>query len=130
MQHILQPVVTGVFMNKIIQIFTVIFLSIGLNACANISPNKSNSNSVTQWDFDHQVQFIQTQLTERHFQLEIIPNHQVSFERLAGFLIRKSYRLCGGYHYKLEMIKGIENFDDKRAMPNYIFPSLTAKVEC
>ncbi|MGL1958667.1 MAG: hypothetical protein OCD00_15275 [Colwellia sp.] len=28
------------------------------------------------------------------------------------------------------MFDGIEDFDDKRAMPNYIFPSLKAKVEC
>jgi hypothetical protein len=54
----------------------------------------------------------------------------VPFERLASFLIRKSYSLCGNYHYKLEMIKGIEEFNDKEAMPHYIFPSLTAKVEC
>ena len=83
-----------------------------------------------QWDFDHRVQFIQTQLANDNFQLEIIPNNKVGFGQLAKFLLRKSYSLCGHYHYKLEMIQGIENFDDKRAMPNYIFPSLMAKVEC
>lgn len=60
----------------------------------------------------------------------MISNNKVNFERLATFLLRKSYSLCGGYHYKIEVIQGIEDFDDKRTMPNYIFPSLIAKIEC
>ena len=71
-----------------------------------------------------------TKLAVNHFQLEIIPSSKVNFERLATFLLRKSYTLCGGYHYKIEMLQGIEGFDDKRAMPNYIFPSLIANVNC
>jgi len=76
------------------------------------------------------VQFIQTKLAKNSYQLEIIPSSKVNFERLATFLLRKSYRICQHYHYKLEIVQGIEGFDDRFAMPNYIFPSLIAKVEC
>ena len=101
-----------------------------LGACTNVSTKEANNNGAAQWDFDHQLQFRQTTLENNSYQLEIIPNNRVSFERSATFLLRKSYRLCGSYHYKLEILRGIEGFDDKRAMPNYIFPSLIAKVEC
>jgi len=107
-----------------------LILSLALTGCANLDSQKANNNGAAQWDFDHHVQFRQTQSANKHFQLEVIPNNKVSFERLATFLIRKSYSLCGSYHYKLEMIQGIESFDDKRAMPNYIFPSLIAKIDC
>lgn len=107
-----------------------LLLGLMLTSCANHYSQKARNSDAAQWDFDHDVQFIQTQLSHRLFQLEVIPNNKVSFERLSVFLIRKSYHLCKSYHYKLEMIQGIEGFDDKRAMPNYIFPSLIAKVEC
>jgi len=107
-----------------------LILSLALTGCANFDTVKANNNGAAQWDFDHDVQFRQTKLTTNHYQLEIIPNNKVGFERLATFLLRKSYSLCSDYHYKIEMIQGIEGFDDKRAMPNYIFPSLIAEVEC
>ena len=117
-------------MIKIAHVITVMCFCIALTACSNFSSKNSFNNGSTQWDFDHRIQFRQTNLTTNHYQLEIIPNNKVNFERLTALLIRKSYLLCGSYHYKIEMIQGIEGFDDKRAMPNYIFPSLMANVEC
>lgn len=105
-------------------------LYLTITSCANVGTKKIDNNSASQWDFDHNIQFIQSKLADKYYQLEIIPNAKVNFSRLATFMLRKSYSLCGGYHYKLEMMQGIEGFDDKRAMPNYIFPSLKAKVEC
>ena len=99
-----------------------------LFACSGLTDNKIQNTA--QWDFDHQVQFIQTKLKKSSYQLEVIPNNSVGFEQSAMFLLRKSYQLCGNYHYKVEMIQGIEDFDDKRVMPNYIAPSLIAKVVC
>ncbi len=116
-------------MLKIITFFLVTLIYFNITACTSIDAPQTN-NSITQWDFDHQVQFIQTNLTKNSYLLEIIPNNKINFERLATFLLRKSYSLCGSYHYKLEMAQGIEGFDSKRAMPSYIFPSLIAKVEC
>lgn len=117
-------------MLKIAHVITVIFYCIVLSACSVFEDNKSFSNGSTHWDFDHGLQFRQKKLSSNHYQLEVIPNHKVNFEHLATFLLRQSYRLCGGYRYKMEIIQGIEGFDDKRAMPNYIFPSLIAKIEC
>tara|TARA_R110002167_G_scaffold8869_2_gene40720 strand:- start:19479 stop:19826 length:348 start_codon:yes stop_codon:yes gene_type:complete len=115
-------------MKKTTSIILFFIVLNSLIACSGLTDNKTQSTP--QWDFDHQVQFIQTQLNKNNFQLEIIPNNKVKFTQLATFLLRKSYSLCGGYHYKIEMIQGIENYDDKRAMPNYIASSLIAKIAC
>ena len=117
-------------MKKTIWNIVLSFIYMSISACSNLGINEANTDGIAQWDFDHHVQFIQTKLSENNYQLEIIPNSKVNFSRLATFLLRKSYSLCGGYHYQLDMIQGIEGFDDKRAMPNYIFPSLIAKIEC
>lgn len=109
---------------------TIFCFCITLSACSIVDSQNLLNRSAAQWDFDHNVQFRQKKLDVNYYQLEIIPSSKVNFERLATFLLRKSYSLCGSYHYKMEMIQGIENFDDKRAMPNYIFPSLIAKIKC
>jgi len=83
-----------------------------------------------QWDFDHHVQFKKIQYDENSYQLEVIPNAKVSFERLSAFLLRRGYQICGAYGYKLELITGVESFDYPRATPNLIMPNLTAKLEC
>jgi hypothetical protein len=117
-------------MYKILHVISGLFLAIILSGCAHLGQSTNSSNGKAQWDFDHQVQYRQTQLADNYYQLEVIPNNNVSFDRLASFLIRKSYSLCGSYKYKLEMIKGIEGYNDKLARPHYIFSSLTANVEC
>lgn len=117
-------------MKKLIKELSLFIFFITISGCAYKSSSNSVGDEIVEWDFDHHVQFIQTKLSNQKYQLEIIPNHKVPFERLTSFLIRKSYSLCGSYHYKLEMIKGIEEFNDKFIMKNYIFPSLTAKIEC
>lgn len=115
-------------MKKITSIMIMTTLCSSLFSCSALQDNKKEN--VTKWDFDHNVQFIQSNLKKNTFQLEILPNNRVNFEPLATFLLRKSYSLCGSYHYTMEMIQGIEGFDDKRAKPNYIQPSLIAKIEC
>lgn len=117
-------------MLKVTKLMTILFFCMALSACANLDVEKKHGNIKAQWDFDHSVQFTQTTLEKNYYQLEIIPNNKVNFERLVTFLLRKSYNLCHHYHYKLEIVQGIERFDDKLAMPNYSFPSLIAKVEC
>lgn len=117
-------------MLKVIHTMASLYFCITLSACSTIGTEKLFEYSNAQWDFDHGLQFRQVKITTNHYQLEIIRNNKVKFERLAIFLLRKSYSLCGGYHYKMEIVQGIEGFDDKRAMPNYIFPSLIAKIKC
>lgn len=104
--------------------------SLSITARASPTAKQTNNIGAAQWDFDHQVQFRQTEMANNSYQLEIIPNNKVTFTRISAFLLRKSYQLCRQYPYQLEILQGIEGFDDKRAMPNYIFPSLVAKVEC
>lgn len=121
---------TGVLMTKDIRNLMFFMVCTSVTGCADLITNQAASANGLQWDFDHQVQFMQTELEPHIYRLEVIRNTRVKFERLSSFLLRKSYRLCQGYHYQLEIIQGIEGFDDKRAMPNYIFPSLVAKVKC
>ena len=117
-------------MNKTAQILILFITSFRITACASPTTKQANSTGAAQWDFDHQIQFRQTELAKNSFQLEIIPNNKVNFARMSAFLLRKSYQLCRQYPYQLAVLQGIEGFDDKRAMPNYIFPSLVARVEC
>lgn len=117
-------------MKKTPQILMLFLTTFSITACASQTAKQADRIGAAQWDFDHQIQFRQTELSTNNFQLEIIPNHKVNFARMSAFLLRKSYQLCRQYPYQLAILQGIEGFDDKRAMPNYIFPSLVAKVEC
>jgi len=101
-----------------------------LSACANDPSANPQRAMGSQWDFDHQLQYKQTKLSDSSYQLEVIPNSKVSFERLSAFLLRRGYQICGTYGYKLALITGVERFDYPRASPNLIMPNLTAKLEC
>jgi uncharacterized protein involved in propanediol utilization len=100
------------------------------SGCASQSADIPLGQAQSAWDFDHKVQYKKTKLDENTYQLEVIPNDKVNFERLSVFLLRRSYLICGGYGYKLELIKGVESFDHFKASPNMIMPNLTAKIEC
>ena len=100
-----------------------------LGACAGPS-TAVQGQAKSEWDFDHHLQFKKTQFDENHYQIEVIPNTKVSFERLSAFLLRRGYLICGSYGYKLELITGVESFDYPLASPNFIMPNLTAKLEC
>jgi hypothetical protein len=117
-------------MLKITYVVTALFFFITLPACSVNDTQKTLNNGTAQWDFDHNIQFRRTQLAAHLYQLELIPNNRVNFDKLAAFLLRESHIICGSYHYKIEVIQGVEGFDDKRVMPNYIAPSLIAKLEC
>mgnify|MGYP000029432675 FL=1 len=117
-------------MKKNLTVVMCFILPLSITACAGSSTKQPNSNGTIQWDFDHQLQFRQTQLAANRYQLEIIPKNRGNFAAMSTFLLRKSYQLCRHHTYQLEILQGIEGFDDRRAMPNYIFPSLVANVEC
>jgi len=108
-----------------------IFILVGcfISACAGPTVLE-NGQTKSEWDFDHHLQFKKTKFDDNNYQLEVIPNSKVSFERLSAFLLRRGYLICGTYGYKLEMITGVESFDYPRASPNLIMPNLTAKLEC
>ena len=100
-----------------------------LGACAGPS-TAVLGQAKSEWDFDHQLQFKKTKFDDNNYQLEVIANNNVSFDRLSAFLLRRGYLICGQYGYKLELVKGVESFDYPRASPNLIMPNLTAKLEC
>jgi hypothetical protein len=108
------------------RILVFILAALFLTACT--SSNKVNNNS--QWDFDHNLQYKETQLAEDKYLLEIIPKNDTYFSQLATFLVRRSYQLCGQYGYTLEVLKGVEGFNDRAGLPNLIQSSLSANVEC
>jgi len=107
-----------------------ILLCLILSACT-IDPNANSQGAIgSQWDFDHELQYKKTQLSDSSYQLEVIANQKVSFERISAFLLRRGYLICGQYGYKLELITGVESFDFHRASPNLIMPNLKAILEC
>ncbi len=102
-------------------------LALGLTACASNSPTP---NGASQWDFDHQVQFKQTDLKDGKYYLQVITKQNTEFSKLATFLMRQSLRICKSYGFKIEVLEGVERFDDKLSFPNMIMPSLSANIEC
>jgi hypothetical protein len=104
-----------------------LLLALLLTACAN---NINTPNGASQWDFDHQVQFKQTDLKNGKYHLQVITKQSTEFSKLATFLMRQSLRLCKSYGFKIEVLEGVERFDDKLSFPNMIMPSLSANIEC
>jgi hypothetical protein len=110
--------------------YTLFCVSVTLLTACKSTDSSQREQTESEWDFDHQVQFYKTQFDDYHFQLEVIANHKVRFDRLSAFLLRRSYLICAGYGYKLEILKGVESFDHRKASPNLITSNLTAKLEC
>jgi hypothetical protein len=101
-----------------------------LAACETTPDATMLGEAKSSWDFDHKLQYKKTQFDDTHYQLEVITNNKVGFERMSGFLLRRSYLICGGYSYSLTFIKGVESFDFKRQSPNLIRSNLVAKLDC
>jgi hypothetical protein len=107
-----------------------LFLFIIIAIFSSSAQSTESSSGQLQWDFDHQVQFKQTDLKAGKYHLLVIAKQDVEFSKLATFLIRRSLRLCKGYSFKIEVLEGVERFDDKLSFPNMIMPSLSANIEC
>ncbi|MGB1262095.1 MAG: hypothetical protein ACPG52_04205 [Cognaticolwellia sp.] len=107
--------------------YLVLALVLALTACAN---NVVVQNGASQWDFDHQVQFKQTELQAGKYYLQVIAKPDVEFSQLSTFLMRKALRLCKSYGFSIEVLAGIEGVDDKLSFPNMITPSLSANITC
>jgi hypothetical protein len=101
-----------------------------LIVCLLIASCTSSRNESNHWDFDHNLKFDQKQLDDKVYQVVIHRKKDTQFPQLAAFLMRHALDLCQNYGYKLEIIEGVEGFNDKIVAKSYIQPSLKAKVEC
>ena len=108
------------------RVFYFALLCVSLSACSNIE----NENGSSQWDFDHNIQFEQTKLSENKYHLQVNPKSDTHFDKLATFMMRKSYEICGNYGFTIEVLKGIERVNDRLSFPNLIMPSLAANIQC
>ncbi|MDO6427210.1 hypothetical protein Q4489_09310 [Thalassotalea sp. 1_MG-2023] len=103
--------------------YFIISLLITLSGCASTQSN-------SQFDFDHGVHFEQSTLDDGRVNIVVRAQEKIPFNRLATFLVRKSLDVCKSYGFKIEILRGVEEYDDRLAHPNYILPSLAANVEC
>ncbi|TPH17286.1 hypothetical protein [Litorilituus lipolyticus] len=113
----------------------VVLTGLMLSACQHTPAQQGNKplhevSKESLWDFDHEVRYYQTPLSKSSYQLEVVANGRVRFERLATFLMRISYQLCQGYGYQLKVLDGVESYDHYRASPNLIMGNLKARLEC
>lgn len=92
--------------------------------------NTTENRGFYEYDFDHGVHFELTALEGGRYHVLVEAKDDIRFNRLATFLLRKSYSLCQSYGFKIEVLDGVEEFDDSVAKPNLITPSLSANVEC
>lgn len=115
-----------------VKVLLLLVIIAGGGACSTSSMQtvSGSKEQHVSWDFDHEVQYKQAVLSPTSYQLEVVPNNKVSFERLTSFLIRKSLRLCQHYGYQLKILDGVESYDHYRASPNLIMGNLTAKLDC
>ena len=102
------------------------FMVFLLTACANTARNSEQP----QWDFDHNVQFEQKALGDNSYYIKVVSTSKTRFSQLATFLMRKSLEICQSYGFKIEVLKGVEGFNDRRSFPNLIMDSLAANIEC
>jgi hypothetical protein len=106
-------------------IYSIILL-IALSSCATLVPK----NGQAQWDFDHNIQFKQQQLTDNKYHITVRATDKTNFATLATFLMRHSLNLCQNYGFKIEVLAGVESYNHKLESPNKLMSSLSANVEC
>ncbi|MFD2164948.1 hypothetical protein ACFSJY_01630 [Thalassotalea euphylliae] len=83
-----------------------------------------------QRDFDHQVQFAQEKTGEGIWRLEVSRQNDAKFATMVTFAARQGMKLCHRHGYDMKFVSGVEGFDDRRGMPNKIFPPLVVQITC
>ncbi|MDO7086447.1 hypothetical protein WNY51_16890 [Pseudocolwellia sp. AS88] len=111
---------------KAVLIILVFFIS----GCAQLFDNKPSVVDGTIWDFDHNIQFEQHKKSDNVYSLTIRSTSKTRFSTLATFLVRQSFKLCKSYGYKIEVLDGVESYNDERYITSFIPASLQANIEC
>jgi len=107
----------------------LLMISIFIAGCAQTT----NENGVAEgksWDFDHQVQFDQHQISDNTFFVRVRSTSRTQFGTLATFLFRQAFTLCKSYGFKVEVLGGVESYNEEQYYKNLIPTSLEANVEC
>jgi len=111
---------------KTVLVLLVFFIS----GCAQIFDDKRSVVDGTIWDFDHSVQFEQHKNSDNSYSLTIRSTSKTRFSSLATFLVRQSFKLCRNYGFKIEVLDGVESYNDERYITSFIPASLQANIEC
>jgi len=101
-----------------------------ISGCAQFNENQPRVVDGKIWDFDHNVQFEQYKVNDNTYSLTIRSTSKTRFSSLATFLVRQSFKLCKDYGFKIEVLDGVETYNDERYIKSYIPASLQANVEC
>jgi len=109
-----------------VRVLLSIMCVLALSSCANVE----HFSGQPQWDFDHEVQYRESKLADNKYHVEVISRSDTHFATLATFLLRRSMEICQSYGFKIEVLKGVESFDDRQGLPNMIMPSLAVNLEC
>ncbi|MCH2058546.1 MAG: hypothetical protein MK214_18440 [Thalassotalea sp.] len=103
-------------------------LPLALIASFSVGAQKADSGFIR--DFEHSVQFSIENIDEKTHRLIVTRQGRASFEVMNVFATRKARQICGNLGFSIKYLEGVELFDDKRAKPNYIFPSLKVDIRC
>ena len=103
------------------------FLGVG---CAQKLDGTSGAIEGKSWDFDHQVQFEQYKISDNLYNLRIRSTSKTNFAKLSTFLVRQSFKICKQYGFKIEVVDGVETYNDEKYIKSYIPASLEANIEC
>lgn len=98
--------------------------------CAQIFDDNSEAAEGKSWDLDHQVQFEQYKISDNLYNLRIRSTNKTRFSRLSAFLVRQSFKICKNYGFKIEIVDGVETYNDEKYIKSYIPASLEANIEC
>ncbi len=109
-------------------IYVVAFVTL-IGGCAQgIKNNESFEGKA--WDFDHQVQFDQQKLDDNKYFVRVRSTSRTRFSTLATFLVRQSLTVCKSYGFKIEILDGVESYNEEKYYDSYIASSLEANIEC
>jgi hypothetical protein len=105
----------------------LIFIGL-LTSCA--SSGQAGNEVLTAYDFDHQLEYKQLKLKDEVYKITVVAQQKTRFAQMSAFLLRRALAVCGHYGFKMVVLAGIEDFDQRRSFPNYISQSLQVVVEC
>lgn len=107
----------------------IVILTLFIFGCSQTT-NEDGLHEGKAWDFDHQVQFDQQKLDDNKYFVRVRSTSRTRFSTLATFLVRQSLTVCKSYGFKIEILDGVESYNEEKYYDSYIASSLEANIEC